>query len=249
MFADTPCGIALGHWYNHAPMKVSIVIPCFNEEKTLPQVLDRVLEAPVHGMDKEILVVDDGSTDLSSMVAGEYQSAHPGVVWLVQRSENRGKGAAVREGLEYATGEIILIQDADLEYDPGDYEALLARFDDPAVTVVYGSRILGSRNRSYDRYYWGGRLITLATNLIYGTRITDEPTGYKVFRRDALSGITLTRDDFGFCPELTARLVRRGHRIVEVPIHYNPRSFEEGKKIRWTDGLAALWILLKLRWW
>lgn len=229
-------------------MKLSILIPCYNESATLGQILDRVLAAPTEGYEKEVLVVDDASTDRSPEIAAHYEKQTVGVVRSIRKQENRGKGAAVREGLAYATGDILLIQDADLEYDPTDFAALLAPFSNPEVMVVYGSRIRGSQNRSYSRYYWGGRLLTLVTNLLYGCKLTDEATGYKVFRREALEGITLCCDGFDFCPELTAKFLRRGHKIHEVPIRYSPRSFEEGKKIRWSDGLTAIWTLLRYRW-
>ena len=143
---------------------------------------------------------------------------------------------------------MVLVQDADLEYDPAEYPALLAPFADPAVRVVYGSRIKGSRNFSYSHYYWGGRLVTFLTNLIYGSRLSDEPTGYKIFRRDLLDELKLESDGFEFCPEITAKVLRRKIAIHEVPIEYRPRSFAEGKKIRWHDGIRALQTLLKYRW-
>lgn len=227
-------------------MKVSIIIPCFNEEATLRPLVERVLAAPTNGHSKEILIVDDRSTDSSREIAEQLQAVHP-AVRCVALPAHRGKGAAVRQGFAEATGEILLVQDADLEYDPGDYVHLLRLFDVPGVQVVYGSRILGSTNRSYNRYYWGGRLLTWVTNLLFGTRLTDEATGYKAFRREALEGIHLRADGFAFCPELTAKFLRKGLVIHEVPIRYAPRSFAEGKKIRWWDGVIAVWTLLKHR--
>ncbi|MFO0947881.1 MAG: glycosyltransferase family 2 protein [Planctomycetota bacterium] len=227
-------------------MKVSIIIPCFNEEATLRTLVDRVLAAPTNGLAREILIVDDQSSDSSRAIAEELQSIHAEVRALAL-PRHQGKGSAVRQGIRLATGEILLVQDADLEYDPGDYAALLRPFENPAVQVVYGSRILGSSNRSYSRYYWGGRLLTLVANLLFGTRLTDEATGYKAFRREALEGITLTANGFEFCPELTGKFLRKGLHIHEVPIRYQPRSFEEGKKIRWWDGIIAIWTLLKYR--
>src|SRR4051812_28324641 len=164
-------------------MKLSVVIPCYNEERTLAAVLDRVLAAPPTDVLKEILIVDDGSNDRSFEIAEEFARKHSGIVFAHRQPINRGKGAAVRAGFEKATGDVVLIQDADLEYDPNDYPALLKPFENPEVQVVYGSRILGSRNRSYNRYYWGGRGVTMFTNLVYWSNLTDEPTGYKVFRR------------------------------------------------------------------
>ncbi|MGL4463645.1 MAG: glycosyltransferase family 2 protein [Planctomycetia bacterium] len=229
-------------------MKLTVVIPCYNEEKTLGEVLDRVLTAPPADVDREIVVVDDGSTDDGAAVAQRYVARHPGVVHLIRLPKNKGKGAALRAGFQSATGDVVLVQDADLEYDPGDYPRLLAPFADPAVNVVFGSRILGSSNRSYSRYYWGGRLVTWVTNLLYGSRLTDEPTGYKVVRRSLLARLPLECDGFEFCPELTALLLRRGETIHETPIQYRPRSFADGKKINWRDGVVALWTLWRLRW-
>jgi glycosyltransferase involved in cell wall biosynthesis len=229
-------------------MKLSIVIACFNEERTLPVLLERVLAAPPADVAKEVIVVDDGSTDRSPAIAAEFVERFPGVVQSVRMPTNRGKGASMIEGFRHATGDVVLTQDADLEYDPGDYPAILAKFSDPAVQVVYGSRILGGSRASYRRYYWGGRLLTAVTNLLYGVRLTDEPTGYKAFRKEVLDKIPLVHSGFEFCPEVTAKVLRRGYKIHEVPVHYEPRSFEEGKKIRWIDGLVAIWTLLRYRW-
>jgi len=228
-------------------MKLSVVIPCYNEERTLATVLDRVLSAPPPEVEKEILIVDDGSKDNSAAIAEALALSHPNV-FFHRLPQNRGKGAAVRHGIQHATGDVVLIQDADLEYDPNEYPALLAPFAQPLVTVVYGSRIKGSGNRSYNRYYWGGRGVTFFTNLLYGSHLTDEPTGYKVFRRSFLQSIPLECDGFEFCPEITAKALRLGVTIHEVPISYSPRSFAEGKKIGWRDGFAALWTLLRFRW-
>lgn len=227
-------------------MKLSIIIPCFNEEATLGALLERVLAAGPEGIEREILVVDDGSTDRSARIAASVAENAP-EVRLLSQPRNLGKGAAVRAGLAQATGDVVLVQDADLEYDPADYAALLAPFADPEVGVVYGSRIRGSKNRSYHRYYWGGRLVTWFANLLFGTNLTDEPTGYKVLRRELLESLDLASRGFDFCAETTGKLLRRGVAIREVPIHYEPRSFEEGKKIRWRDGVSALWTLFRCR--
>ena len=228
-------------------MKLSIVIPFYNEAATLGELLKRVLAVRLDGVDKEILAVDDGSRDGSAEIAAHFARQRPDVVRVISFATNGGKGRAVIAGLEQATGEICIIQDADLEYDPEDYRPILEAYHDPDVHVVYGSRILGSGNRSYHRYYWGGRLVTWWTNLLYGSRLTDEPTCYKSFRRQVLDGLHLTSSGFEFCPEITAKLLRRGYRIVEVPIRYYPRSFAEGKKIRYSDGLKAVWTLARLR--
>lgn len=229
-------------------MTFSIIIPFYNERDTLAPLLDRVLAVTLpEGCGREVLLVDDGSQDGSHEIAADYADRFSDSIRLIAFDTNHGKGHAVRAALAEATGDVCIIQDADLEYDPQDYLRILREYDDPGVTVVYGSRILGSPNRSYHRYYWGGRLVSFVTRLLYGTGITDEPTCYKSFRRDVLNEIELRANGFEFCPELTGKLLRAGHRIVEVPIHYNPRSFDEGKKIRARDGLIALWTLLRIR--
>lgn len=228
-------------------MRLSIVIPCYNEAATLPELLRRVLSAPLGEASRQIIVVDDGSRDASAAVAEDFSRHNPGVVTFVRQPINRGKGAAVRAGIEHADGDILVIQDADLEYEPQDLITLLGFFRNPSVDVVYGSRILGRNARSYNQYYWGGRLVTAFTNFLYGCRITDEPTCYKMFRRSALEGIRLVADGFEFCPEITAKLLRKGYVIHESPIRYYPRSFEQGKKIRWRDGLIALKTLIRYR--
>ena len=195
---------------------------------------------------KQVVVVDDGSTDGTREELRRFAEAHPDVE-LAFHEANRGKGAAIRTGIARARGRHTIIQDADLEYAPSDYVPLLAAAAEHGVRVVYGSRILGGQPYSYRRFYWGGRLVSLAATLLYGRRITDEPTCYKLFDTALLQSLPLREDRFGFCPEVTALVCRRGERIVEVPIHYAPRSVAEGKKIRWQDGLEALWILLRHR--
>jgi glycosyltransferase involved in cell wall biosynthesis len=238
-------------------MKLSIVIPFFNEAATLGAILDKVLAVQLPGVTKEIIAVNDGSRDGSEKIAARYAGQHPDEVRLLSFASNGGKGCAVIAGLAEATGEVVIVQDADLEYEPEDYRAILDAYKDPSVKVVFGSRVLGAQRhicngasdrRSYHRYYWGGRLVTLATNLIYAAHLTDEPTCYKSLRRDVLDELELSSKGFEFCPEITAKILRRGYQIVEVPIHYYPRSFEEGKKIRYSDGLKAIWTLLRLRW-
>jgi glycosyltransferase involved in cell wall biosynthesis len=238
-------------------MKLSIVIPFYNEAATLGELLRKVLAVRLEGVEKEIIAVNDGSRDKSGEIAEQFAREFPDQMRLLSFATNGGKGRAVIAGLASATGDIVIIQDADLEYDPDDYRSILALYDDPTVKVVFGSRILGERQHlnngaprrhSYERYYWGGRLVTFVTNLVYAARLTDEPTCYKSFRREVLDGIELESRGFEFCPEITAKLLRRGYAIVETPIHYYPRGFEEGKKIRYTDGLKAIWTLVRLRW-
>ena len=202
----------------------------------------REVELPV---ERELIVIDDGSSDDTAAIA---ESLAGDDLVVIRQPENRGKGAAIRRGLEAATGELVLVQDADLEYEPGDVPALLEPLLSGEADVVYGSRILRKENRrGHGRYYLGGRLVTWWTNLLYGSSLTDEPTCYKLFRTELVRGLDLRCTGFEFCPEVTGKLLRRGVPIRELPIHYAPRSMEEGKKIRWTDGLEALWTLLRIR--
>ncbi|MDP6115084.1 MAG: glycosyltransferase family 2 protein [Planctomycetota bacterium] len=222
---------------------LTVLIPAYNEAATMEQILEKVEAVD---LEKEILVVDDCSSDDTAAIVerlfeGE-EHRH-----LIRQPKNQGKGAALRTGVEKATGDIVIIQDADMEYDPNDYPALIQPILDGETEVVYGSRILGNNEKSYHRYYMGGRLLTIITNSLYWAGITDEPTCYKVFRRELIQSLALDEDGFGFCPEVTAQVCRLGHRIVEKPIKYCPRSIEEGKKIRWQDGIEAILILLKWR--
>jgi len=225
-------------------LKLTIVIPAYNEAKTLAEVVGRVRAVDLEGIDREILIVDDGSTDGTAEVAARLEGAD---LRLIRMAKNSGKGAALRRGFEAATGDLIIVQDADLEYDPGEYPKLLAPLRSGAADVVYGSRIVGENAKSYLVYYWGGRALTLVFNLLYGGRLTDLTTCYKAFRREDALGLGLESDGFEFCEEITAKLLLRGLRIVEVPISYSPRSFEAGKKIGWKDGFMALWTMFRLR--
>jgi glycosyltransferase involved in cell wall biosynthesis len=171
----------------------------------------------------------------------------PDLVKVDHHEQNRGKGAAVRTALEHVTGDIVITQDADLEYDPSEYPKLLALFEAPSVQVVYGSRNLRNNPRSSWSFYWGGRLLSWVANLLYGSKLTDEATGYKLLRTDLLRSLDLQADGFDFCPEVTGKVLKRGVEIHEVPISYQPRSLEEGKKISWKDGLQAIWTLLTHR--
>jgi glycosyltransferase involved in cell wall biosynthesis len=225
-------------------MKLSIIVPVYNEEATLAEIVRRIQATR---FDKEIIIIDDGSRDGTGEILKKLEADAPGNVRVLRHAANRGKGAAIITGLQAASGELTVIQDADLEYDPGDYERLVEPFANASVQVVYGSRILARNDRSSFLFYWGGRFLSLVTNLIYGSRITDEATGYKIFRTALLRDLRLVSTGFEFCPEVTAKILRRKIPIHEVPISYKPRSWEEGKKIHWTDGLRAVWVLLRFR--
>jgi glycosyltransferase involved in cell wall biosynthesis len=225
-------------------LKLSILIPVYNEVATLAEIICRVRAT---NLIHEIIVIDDGSTDNSPAILAQLQHSGQPSLLIFRHQSNRGKGAAIRTGLAAVTGELVLVQDADLEYDPADYPRLLAPYDDPATEVVYGSRNLQRNPRSSFSFYWGGKALSWLTNWLYGAHLTDEATGYKVIKSDLLREIGLETDGFEFCPEVTAKLLQRGVTIREVPISYNPRSRGEGKKIQWYDGAIAIWTLIKYR--
>ena len=223
-------------------MKLSVIIPAYNEIETIRQVLDQVTSLE---LDLEIVVVDDGSTDGTRELLNELKG--PGLK-VVFHERNKGKGGAIRTALPYCKGEVVIIQDADLEYDPNDYYALLKLFENPDCHVVYGSRLLKKDyHRGSLRFYLGGRLITMTVNLLFGSRLTDEPTCYKLFRRKLISSLPLKGNGFELEPEITAKLLRRGYTIYEAPIAYDPRDVIHGKKIKARDGLIAIWTLLRYR--
>jgi glycosyltransferase involved in cell wall biosynthesis len=227
-------------------MKVSIIIPVYNEFRTFELVLERVRRARLpEGCTKEIVVVDDGSTDGTAQALDLQE--HAGIVVGHHAERNSGKGTALRIGIQLATGDILLTQDGDLEYDPDDYAGLLEPVVRGEADVVYGSRFLGRPVGMALKNRIANRILTAAANLLYGARITDEATAYKAFRASVLRKLPLECRRFEFCPEVTAKLRRRGFRIHEVPISYNARGIAEGKKIRARDGFEALWTLLRYR--
>ncbi len=221
---------------------VSILIPVYNEAPFVDRLLAKV-EAYRAGA--EIIVVDDGSTDGTTALLERW--AGQGTIRLIHHARNQGKGAAVRTAIGAATGEILLIQDADLEYDPEDYPALLKPLLTKRAEVVFGSRFLGAHRASYVWHRLGNWLLTHGVNLLYNASLTDMETGYKAFHRAVLDGIRLEARGFEFEPEFTCRVLRRGYHIFEVPIAYYGRTYAEGKKITWKDGLHALWTILRLR--
>ena len=223
---------------------LTVIVPAYNEAKTIGRVVERLFSVRLP-VPLEVIVVDDGSSDGTADAAAVFRNP---ALKILRHAANQGKGAAIRTALACASGDYVLIQDADLEYDPEEIPLLLETAAARRASAVYGSRILKKGNRaSYARYYWGGRLISLWTNLLFSSSISDEPTCYKLFRADLLRSFDLRCTGFEFCPEVTGKTLRRGIPIVEVPISYRPRSLEEGKKIRFKDGLMALWTLLRIR--
>jgi dolichol-phosphate mannosyltransferase len=226
-------------------MKLSLIMPVYNESATIRQIVDKVMAVPLH---IELIIVDDASTDDSPRILREeIQIIYPGIR-ILTHPVNKGKAAAIKTALPYCTGEIITIQDGDLETEPND----LIRLTEPVRTgeaaVVYGSRYLNTTEAHlYRSYQLGGRILSWTVNVLYGQHITDEPACYKVFRADILKSIKLDYDRFEFCPEVTAKVSKMGYKIKELPMNYYPRSFDEGKKLNWQDGLKAIWVLFKYR--
>lgn len=224
-------------------MRLSIVIPVYNEQETICEVIRRVEAVD---RDKEIIIVDDGSTDGSRDLLKKYEAREGFKV--VYQPKNKGKGAALRAGFEKAGGEIIIIQDADLEYNPKDYPLLLEPILDGRADAVYGSRFLGGPHRVlFFWHYLGNKILTILSNMFTNLNLSDMETGYKVFRRSILDSFTLKCDRFGFEPEFTSKIARNKLHIYEVPISYSGRDYSEGKKITWKDGVAALWFVFRFR--
>ena len=228
----------------HSRKGLSVIVPVFNEVNTIREVIKRVLASPAEI--GEIIIVDDGSIDGTSLLLKSFE--HHQKIKIITHKENFGKGAAVRTGIQNAIGDLLIIQDADLEYDPRDYPRLLQPIQENLAEVVYGSRFLGEARRPI--YFWNmvaNKILVFATNILYDNILSDMETGYKLFKREVVTGLELKSRGFDFEPEFTAKLLKRGVRIYEVPIRFNPRLYSEGKKIKMKDAFIAMWTLIKYR--
>lgn len=225
-------------------MKIAFLVPAYNEAATIRDVLERI---DALGLDRQIVVVDDGSRDETAAIVRAYAAEHEGVLLL--EKPNGGKGSALRHGIPHLDGDVVVIQDADMEYDPAEIPQLVAPIEAGVADVVYGSRLSGGRaQRAY--LFWhmvGNRFLSLLTGLLFNTTLSDMETGYKAFRTEILKSLPLTEDQFGIEPEITGWICRRHLRIYEVPISYYGRTYDEGKNITWRDGFRAVWVLLRVR--
>ena len=228
-------------------LKLSVIIPVYNEVKTIKRIIGKVKKVKLKKISKEIIVVDDCSNDGTKDI---LKNLNDNTLKILSHKINMGKGAAIKTGLKNSTGDIILIQDADLEYNPNEYEKLLKPIIEGKAKVVYGSRLEVIRKnikKMYKLHYIGNLFLTLMTNLLYGAKITDMETGYKVFRREVIKDITIRAKRFDFEPEITAKIIKNGYKIYEVPISFVGRKFDEGKKITWIDGIKSIYYLIKYR--
>lgn len=223
-------------------MKLSIIIPVFNEASTVKKIINLVKSQPLSGITKEIIVVNDGSTDGTTKIIKSIPN-----IKKVFLPVNKGKGAAIRAGLKQATGDYVLIQDADLEYSPEDIKLLLAPVFNHQAQIVYGTRFLGPHRNMLFWHLAGNKFLSLVTNILYNTTLSDMEVGYKLIPSSLIKSITLKENRFGFEPEITSKILKQGLRIYEVPISYSGREFNEGKKITWVDGLRAFYLLCKYR--
>jgi glycosyltransferase involved in cell wall biosynthesis len=224
-------------------VKVSVIIPVYNERKTIIEIIKRIKEIKIN---KEIIIVDDFSTDGTRDILNTIKDPE---IKVVYHDKNYGKGHAIRTAIKNVSGDIVIIQDADLEYDPEDYYVLVKPIIDKKANVVYGTRFPKGRSHPsiLNPFFLANKILTTAANILFFMHITDEPTCYKVFRADAIKSLNLKCERFEFCPEVTAKIRKSGLKIYEIPIKYNPRSVKEGKKIKWIDGVEGLWTLIKYR--
>lgn len=224
-----------------ADFLLSVIMPVYNEKDNILSIIEEIKKVPIN---KEIIIIDDGSNDGTAEILKKLSDNE---IRICRHPINIGKGAAIRLGLFYARGDIIIIQDADLEYSPQDYLSLVKPIIYGEADVVYGKRQFDLPNLKYLRYYWGGQLVTKLANFLYKIHIADEPCCYKVFKAHILKQMKLNCVGFEFCPEVTAKIAKKGIKIYEVPISYKPRSIKDGKKIRWFDGLKAIYVLFKYK--
>lgn len=224
--------------------KLTLIIPVYNESKTIVSIIEKIKET-VFRCPIELVIVDDGSTDGTREILKNYKDEHT----VILQPNNQGKGSAIRAGLEHVTGTHVVIQDADLEYDPQDLVMMLETMLRGKLEVLYGSRSMhrGKNKEAGFSFYWGGQVVTLFANALYGLRLTDEPTCYKMFTTSLIQSLPLTCTGFEFCPEVTALVAKKGIKIMEVPIQYYPRDISAGKKIKWSDGIMAIYTLIKIR--
>lgn len=231
--------------------KITIIIPVYNEEKTIISVLTKIknlkFEYKDKKLEKEIIIVNDGSKDSSKNIIEEYIKKGELKNFKLINKKNEGKGSAIRKGFEFAEGDIITIQDADLEYNPEDFKKLIIPIVEGREKVVYGSRFMEKHIPMYKLYFFGNKFLSFLTKALYRAKITDMETCYKVFRKDVIKSLELKSNKFDIEPEITAKILRKGINIKEIPISYSPRSIEDGKKIGWRDGLMAIYVLLKLK--
>ena len=223
--------------------KISIIIPVYNEKRTILEVIKRVEESDTLGLEKEVVLVDDGSTDGTKDVLKRLENKY----LIIYHPKNLGKGAALRSGFQAAKGDIILMQDSDLELNPHDYPQLLKPVLEQKSDVISGNRYSGDNPRFYFMHYYGGKLLSWLTNLFYGSKLSDICCGYKVFESSVLKNLDLKSNGFEIEEELTIKILKRGYKILEVPIAYHPRTYQEGKKTRWHDGLKAIWLIIKYK--
>lgn len=224
--------------------KITVLIPVYNELNTLETILKKVEETNLCGLEKEIILIDDYSTDGTRDILKNLESKYK----VLYHDKNMGKGAALKTGFANMTGDIVIIQDADLEYEPKDYENLVKEVYEGNADIVYGSRLMGKPDDSFIwTHLWGNRLITFVANILYGQKLTDIETCYKVFRRELLDGVDVKSHRFDFEPEITAKMLKKKAKFMELPISYSGRGHDEGKKITWKDGFGAIWALIKYR--